>query len=361
MIAKRAAQPTEQLLSPGLDSLEKLITLTDGHIPTLAELWEEMPLSAEALENIEQSRRAIAEVLLGQSHKMIVILGRCSADSVLGTLQDIEYIQQLQELCPNLLLVARSNGDKPRTGTGPRGIVHEPGGIKAMWKILSQAAEMGVPFTTEMLSLGLWDLQEPLLSAAWLGARDVTNTPLRNQAALLPMPLAVKNSPRGDEASIIDALNAIKVRRQSQKISVPVINAQGQRAWARGVPNNISQIYPEAIMLRGGKIGIHFDQAVIDFTQTKAEETFPGRPPRIILDAAHGNCIVKGKKTPPQQLINLQWVTELLRHKPEYKESIAGVMIEGSLDTNSRTDPLVDFKDLAPLLLELNEIAGQAS
>ena len=93
--------------------------------PALLQEW--LPATAQALELVETSRRAIANILHGQDDRLIVVVGPCS---IHDHEQAMDYARQLQAqaqaLQGELLIVMRVYFEKPRTTVGWKGYINDP-------------------------------------------------------------------------------------------------------------------------------------------------------------------------------------------------------------------------------------------
>ena len=140
----------------GMDFIQKL--------PTPAEIREQYPVPPALAALKKQRDKEIADVLTGQSDKLLVIIGPCSADNEDAVCDYVDRLAKVNEkVNDRLLVIPRIYTNKPRTtGEGYKGIVHQPDpskkpdllqGIVAMRKMHIHAMDVsGLTAADEMLS-----------------------------------------------------------------------------------------------------------------------------------------------------------------------------------------------------------------
>lgn len=104
----------------GMDFIQKL--------PTPAEIREQYPVPPALAALKKQRDKEIADVLTGQSDKLLVIIGPCSADNEDAVCDYVDRLAKVNEkVNDRLLVIPRIYTNKPRTtGEGYKGIVHQP-------------------------------------------------------------------------------------------------------------------------------------------------------------------------------------------------------------------------------------------
>ena len=110
----------------GMDFIQKL--------PTPAEIREQYPVPPALAALKKQRDKEIADVLTGQSDKLLVIIGPCSADNEDAVCDYVDRLAKVNEkVNDRLLVIPRIYTNKPRTtGEGYKGIVHQPDPSKKM-------------------------------------------------------------------------------------------------------------------------------------------------------------------------------------------------------------------------------------
>src|SRR5262249_49713125 len=105
-------------------------TRITGYEPLLspAALLDELPLTDDATATVERSRGEVRAVLDGEDDRLLVIAGPCS---VHDTRAALEYAGQLRDIRDrhhgDLLIVMRVYFEKPRTVTGWKRLINDPG------------------------------------------------------------------------------------------------------------------------------------------------------------------------------------------------------------------------------------------
>ncbi len=133
--------------------------------PALLQEW--LPATAQALELVETSRRAIANILHGQDDRLIVVVGPCS---IHDHEQAMDYARQLQAqaqaLQGELLIVMRVYFEKPRTTVGWKGYINDPHRDDSF--AMNEGLEMARRLLLEVLALGL-----PVGTEFWTCSRPI--------------------------------------------------------------------------------------------------------------------------------------------------------------------------------------------
>ena len=161
----------------GMDFIQKL--------PTPAEIREQYPVPPALAALKKQRDKEIADVLTGQSDKLLVIIGPCSADNEDAVCDYVDRLAKVNEkVNDRLLVIPRIYTNKPRTtGEGYKGIVHQPDpskkpdllqGIVAMRKMHIHAMDVsGLTAADEMLYPENYRYVFDFLSYVAIGARSV--------------------------------------------------------------------------------------------------------------------------------------------------------------------------------------------
>ena len=97
-------------------------------LPTPAEIREQYPLPLELAAIKETRDEEIAQVFKGESDKLILIIGPCSADNEDSVCDYANRLAKVQEkVADKLILIPRVYTNKPRTtGDGYKGMLHQP-------------------------------------------------------------------------------------------------------------------------------------------------------------------------------------------------------------------------------------------
>src|SRR5579859_8213578 len=132
-----------------------------GYEPLLppAALLDELPLGDKAAAMVERTRAEIKAVLAGEDDRLLVIAGPCSVHDPVAAL---DYAARLLALGhqADLLVVMRVYFEKPRTVTGWKGLINDPGmdgghdvhrGLRTARKLLLDIVSLGLPVGCEWL------------------------------------------------------------------------------------------------------------------------------------------------------------------------------------------------------------------
>jgi 3-deoxy-7-phosphoheptulonate synthase len=299
-------------------------TRVQAYHPLLAPaaLLEELPLEDGLAKAVEQARVDVCSVLDKADDRLLVIVGPCSVHDPVAGLQYAARLRDLaQKLAPDLLVVMRVYFEKPRTVTGWKGLINDPGldgthdvhrGLRTARRLLLDILELGLPVGCEWL-----DPVTPQYIAdtvAWgaIGARTTESQVHRQLASGLSMPVGFKNGTDGDVQVAIDACRAAATRHRffgvTQFGAAAVVTTTGN---------------PDChVVLRGGRSGPNYHPA--DIVAALAALAAARLPARLMVDASHGNS---GKDHSNQPV-----VAEALAEQVAAGEAgIVGVMLESFL------------------------------
>ena len=193
-------------------------------LPIPKEIKEMYPISEEGALAKEKNDSEIAKVFNGESDKLVLVIGPCSADREDAVIEYITRLRKLQEKVEEkIVIVPRIYTNKPRTtGAGYKGMLHQPNpledpdmlkGIIAIRKLHMRAInETGFSCADEMLYPENHRYLNDLLSYVAVGARSVENQGHRLTASGIDVPVGMKNPTGGD---ITVMLNSIKAAQGS--------------------------------------------------------------------------------------------------------------------------------------------------
>ena len=93
-----------------------------------SELKQEYPVTKEMAQAFERRDRELKDILSGNSSRLVLIVGPCSADREESVLDYISRLVPVQEQVKDqILIVPRVYTNKPRTtGAGYKGMLHQP-------------------------------------------------------------------------------------------------------------------------------------------------------------------------------------------------------------------------------------------
>ncbi|KJY82453.1 phospho-2-dehydro-3-deoxyheptonate aldolase [Vibrio galatheae] len=345
---------------------DELRTQPLGPMPTPAELGNAHPITDEVAQRIEQSRRQIENILIGQDQRLLVIVGPCS---VHDTDAAIDYAQRLaaiqEQYKDQLFIVMRTYFEKPRTIVGWKGLITDPNldgsyaletGLNKARKLLLDINKLGLATATEFLDMITGQYIADLITWGAIGARTTESQIHREMASALSCPVGFKNGTNGNIKIAIDAIRASKA---SHYFYSPDKN--GRMTVYRTSGNPFGHV-----ILRGGDQGPNFDAESVEAACQQLGEV--GLPQRLVVDFSHANCQKQHRK----QLDVAQDICEQIKSG---KNQVAGIMAESFIlegnqsmaDLNSLTygqsitDPCLGWDDTVTMLDMLATAVKQRS
>ena len=333
-------------------------------LPIPQETKEKYPVPLQAVEQKEKRDIEIAKVFGGESDKLVLVIGPCSADSDEPVMEYARRLACMQEQVKDkLILIPRVYTNKPRTtGDGYKGMLHQPDpngnpdvykGILAIRELHTRVlTETGLSTADEMLYPANFRYLSDLLSYVAVGARSTENQEHRLVSSGLGVPVGLKN-PTGGDLSVM--MNSITAAQHAHSFIY--------RGWAVETTGNC---HAHAI-LRGyvDKNGVshpnyHYEDLVhLVELYHKADLVNPG----VIVDANHANS---GKKYAEQPRICKE-VLHSCRHNADVKKLVKGFMIESYLEDGCRkigeegfgksiTDPCIGWEKTEKLILDIADL-----
>ncbi len=329
-------------------------------IPEPEEIKEDVPLPAE-LKAVKASRdKAVSDVIAGNSDKLIVIVGPCSAHAEKPVLDYVERLGKLNEKVKDkLVIVPRIYTNKPRTkGVGYKGMFSQPDpaksedilkGIKTIRDLNVKAiAASGLAAADEMLYPANFAYVDDLLSYVAVGARSSENQLHRLVSSGIDVPVGIKNPMSG---SIIVMLNSIYAAQSGQ-----IFKLNGWQVKTDGNPL-AHAILRGAVDSYGNDIPNFHYETVMQVIEGYAKSGL--KNPAIIIDANHSNS---GKKF-KQQIRIIEEVMNNRLYDGDFKRNVKGFMIESFIEEGNQsedkvygksiTDPCLGWCDTERLLLDI--------
>ena len=261
-----------------------------------AALLQELPLGEARATTIEQGRADVRGVLEMTDDRLLVVVGPCSVHDPAAALDYARRLAGLRRsLEDELLIVMRVYFEKPRTVTGWKGLINDPGlngsydvhrGLRTARRLLLDVVELGLPVGCEWL-----DPVTPQYIAdavAWgaIGARTTESQVHRQLASGLSMPVGFKNGTDGDAQVAVDACRAAAAQHTffgvTQAGAAAVVTTAGN-----------SECH---IILRGGRCGPNYHPA--DVSAALDAVATAGLPRRLMVDASHGNSEKDHRRQP---------------------------------------------------------------
>lgn len=323
-------------------------------------LLDQLPLGDEASKTVSRAREDVIRILNGEDDRLLVVVGPCSIhDPEAGH----DYARRLKtvadDLTGELCIVMRVYFEKPRTTVGWKGMINDPHldnsfavneGLYLARQLLLDLAELGLPAGSEFLDPISPQFFSDLISWAAIGARTTESQVHRQLASGLSMPVGFKNGTDGGIQIAVDA-----IRAAAHPHSFLGVTEQGLAAIVRTTGNEDCHL-----ILRGGKSGPNYDAASVECALASLRAA--GLPPRLMIDASHGNSDKDYRRQP---LV----AEEVASRVASGQAGVVGVMLEsfiaaGRQDLVSRerlvygqsiTDPCLSWEMTVPVLQRLAE------
>ncbi len=271
---------------------------------------------------VVRGRRAVSAILNGSDDRLLVIVGPCSIhDPAAGR----EYARRLADVAAavdrDLCIVMRCYFEKPRTTTGWKGLINDPGldgtfrvneGIEVARALVLDVLALGLPVGSEFVDPLIAPFISDTVSWAAVGARTSQSPIHRQLASGLTMPVGFKNALDGDIQVAIDAVTAVA----APQITLGIAD-DGRAAVFETMGNSDGHV-----VLRGGSSGPNSGPTIVASTASRLRES--GLPDKVVVDASHGNS---GKDHRAQAAV-ASAIADLVAAG---ESGVAGVMLEGFL------------------------------
>jgi 3-deoxy-7-phosphoheptulonate synthase len=260
-----------------------------GYEPLLspAGLLHELPITEAQQETVERTRAEVRAVLDGQDDRLLVITGPCSVHDPKAALDYAARLAALRDQYrDDLLIVMRVYFEKPRTVTGWKGLINDPGmdgsydvhrGLRTARRLLLDIVGSGMPVGCEWLDPITPQYIADTVTWGAIGARTTESQVHRQLASGMSMPIGFKNGTDGDVQVAADACRAAAAGH-----SFFSVTTAGAGAFVTTRGNSDTHV-----ILRGGRSGPNYSAShvakALDLIATA------GLPSRIMVDASHGN------------------------------------------------------------------------
>ena len=337
-------------------------------LPTPKEVKEMFPLSDELAKIKQKNDEEIQAIIRGDSKKLLLIIGPCSADREDAVLDYMKRLKVVYEKVKDVIfIVPRVYTNKPRTtGEGYKGLLHQPDptkpsdmlqGIIAIRKLhMDVLAETGFSTADEMLYPENHRYLSDLLSYVAVGARSVENQQHRLTASGINIPVGMKNPTSGDLTVMLNSIRAA----QSPHTFI-------YRGWeVESMGNPLAHAILRGYVNKHGESQPNYHYEDMFFLASKYDpEKY--KFPAVIVDCNHNNS---GKKYLEQVRIAKE-VLHSASHNTNIDKIFRGLMIESYIEDGSQkveegvygksiTDPCLGFEKTEKLILELAELRRAA-
>jgi 3-deoxy-7-phosphoheptulonate synthase len=318
-------------------------------------MLDELPLTDAATGTVEQTRADVRAVLDGSDDRLLVITGPCSVHDPAAALDYAGRLRAVRDQSQaDLLIVMRVYFEKPRTVTGWKGLINDPGmdgrhdvhrGLRTARRLLLDIVGLGLPVGCEWLDPITPQYIADTVTWGAIGARTTESQTHRQLASGLSMPIGFKNGTDGDVQVAIDACRASATGHTFFGVTM---NGAAAVVTTAGNPDT-------HVILRGGRGGPNYEASHV----AKALDliTAAGLPGRLMVDASHGNS---GKDHRRQPLV----ATAIAEQVAAGERGLSGVMLESFLREGSQqpgppptlaygqsvTDACMDFETTGAVL-----------
>ncbi len=327
-------------------------------LPIPQEIKKQFPLSV-AFELVKRQRdEEIAKVFSGESDKIALIIGPCSADREDAVMEYIHRLARIQEeVRDRVLIIPRVYTNKPRTnGTGYKGMVHQPDPTKAedmleglilIRKLHCRVIEeTGFTCADEMLYPENYRYLSDLLSYVAVGARSVEDQQHRLTVSGMDIPAGMKNPTSGDLSVMFNSIYAAQSSHTFLYRGWEVHTTGNPLAHAilRGYVNKHGESLPN----------YHYEDLLLTYRLYEEKKL---SNPAVIVDTNHANS---GKQYLEQPRI-VSEVLHCCRHNSDIRKMLKGFMIESYLVDGAQkveegvfgksiTDPCIGWDKTADLI-----------
>ena len=328
------------------------------------EVKEMYPISPEGALAKRGNDARIQAVFTGESDKLLLVIGPCSADREDAVIEYVSRLRGLQErVADKIVIVPRIYTNKPRTtGAGYKGMLHQPNpqehsdmlrGLISIRKLHMRAInESGFSCADEMLYPEHHRFLDDLLSYVAVGARSVEDQQHRMTASGLDVPVGMKNPTGGNLSVMMNAIRAAQAGHTFIYRNWEVVSKGNPLTHAilRGYIDSHGITHPN----------YHYED-LAHLYELYAQSGLVN--PSVLVDTNHCNS---GKRYDEQVRIAKE-VLHSTRHSTEIHALVKGLMIESYLEDGcqkpgegvygkSITDPCLGWEKTERLVLDLADL-----
>ena len=325
------------------------------------EIKEMYPISEEGELAKKRNDENIREIFTGESDRLLLVIGPCSADREDAVIDYISRLRGVQEkVADKIVIVPRIYTNKPRTtGAGYKGMLHQPDpqaasdmlrGLIAIRKMHMRALnETGFSCADEMLYPENHKYLSDLLSYVAVGARSVENQQHRLTASGIDVPVGMKN-PTGGNLSVM--MNALKAAQSPHTFIYRnwEVESKGNplsHAILRGYVDSRGNSHPN----------YHYEELIRFHDMYLAQNL---KIPAVIVDSNHSNS----GKNYLEQIRIVKEVVDNIRHCDKIRSLVKGFLIESYIEDGAQqpggdeygksiTDPCLGWEKTKDLLLKV--------
>jgi len=333
-------------------------------LPSADEIKQMYPLSAGLDKIKSENDRQIKDIICGQSNKLLLIIGPCSADREDAVLDYVNRLREVQEKVKDVItIVPRIYTNKPRTtGEGYKGMLHQPDphqsadmlkGLLAIRHLhMRVLSETGFSGADEMLYPENHSYLSDMLSYVAVGARSVESQIHRLTASGLNIPVGMKNPTSGDMNVMMNSIHAAMLSH--------TFIYRGWEVTSKGNPLTHAILRGSVSKTGRSTPNYHYEDMMLLYEKYQ-QSHLPNQA--LIVDTNHSNS---GKQY-EQQIRIAKEVLHSTRHSAEINKLVKGLMIESYLEDGcqsgdggvygkSITDPCLGWEKSERLIMEIAEL-----
>ena len=333
-------------------------------LPIPMDIKKEFPVS-ERVSAVREARVGEMKAILdGRDHRLMLIIGPCSADREDSVMDYIQRLVPIQEQVKDkILIVPRIYTNKPRTnGAGYKGMLHQPdpskkpdmlAGIIAIRRLHTRVVEeTGFACADEMLYPEDHRYLSDILGYVAVGARSVENQQHRLVASGLDVPVGMKNPTGGDLSVMMNSIYAAMGDHMFlyRGWEVETYGNPYAHAILRGCVNERGESRPN----------YHYED-LVQLYKLYTERAI--KNPACIVDCNHANS---GKQYLEQTRIAKE-VMHSKRYSADINALVKGLMIESYIQDGSQkitectygksiTDACLGWEKTRQLIFDLAEL-----
>ena len=297
---------------------------------TPEKLKKRLPLHGETAETVKKNRQIICNILDRKDHRIFLVVGPCSIHDLEAALDYAKKLQKLaEEVSDTLVLVMRVYFEKPRTSTGWKGLINDPGlndtfnieeGLHMGRGLLLKLSALGLPTSTEALDPIAPQYLHDIITWSAIGARTTESQTHREMSSGLTSPVGFKN---GTDGGLDVAINAMKAVNSPHRFLGIDPKGRVSIVHTRGNPH-------AHIVLRGGDGVQNYDSASV--SQCAELCNNGGISSNIMVDCSHANS---NKDYTQQPMVMDNVINQIVKGN----KSIIGLMLESNLRAGRQDIP----------------------
>ena len=333
-------------------------------IPSPEEMKDRTPLPDSLIKIKAERDQQVKDVLTGKEHKVILVIGPCSAHEPAPVLEYMHRLARVSEqVASRLVIVPRIYTNKPRTkGVGYKGMFSQPDpnskenivkGIETIRKLhIACMEETGLSAADEMLYPENYPYVDDLLTYVAIGARSSENQMHRLVSSGMDVAVGMKNPMSGSIPVLMNSIFAAQ-SQQVFKYNNDQVATTGNpythvvlRGMVDSYGNDIPNFHYETVM----DVARHYEKSK-DILQN----------PAIIIDTNHSNS----NKQHRQQIRIVEEVLQNRKYDSTFRKIVKGFMIESFLVEGNQcrdevfgqsiTDPCLGWADTERLIYNIAE------